>query len=92
MNPKSFVFPYAGRHLFIIPNDASTLCLLYDRVPYTPDAVKNFVELLRPHLTARLRSTAFTKEWGNHPRLNHPMCGACVPATQAIFYAFDTED
>jgi len=92
MNPNAFVFPYAKRHLFIIPNDASTLCLLYDRVKYTPDAVKDFVELLRPHLTARLRSIEFITEWGSHKRLNHPMCGACVPATQAIFYAFDTDD
>lgn len=89
--PNNFVFPYANRHLFIVPSNASTLCLLYDRVEYTPDTVKGFVELLRPHLNAHLRSKDFIEEWGNHQRFAHPMCGSCVPATQAIFYAFDTD-
>jgi hypothetical protein len=92
MNPDAFVFPYAGRHLCIIPNDDSTHCLLYDRVNYTPDAVRDFIELLRPHLNATLRSPKFIKEWGSNQRLKHPMCGACVPATQAVFYAFDTDN
>jgi len=91
-DPQSFVFPYAGRHLFVIPNVEKTTCLLYDRIPYTADAVRDFIELMRPHLTTRLRSNDFITKWGNHPRLKHQMCGACVPATQAIFYAFDTDD
>jgi len=89
--PNQFDFPYAGRHLFIIPNGDKTLCLHYDRIEYTPYAVKSFLDILRPKLNAHLRSNDFIKEWEHHHRLAHPMCGACVPATQAIFYAFDTD-
>jgi len=89
--PNQFSFPYASRHLFIVPNDEKTLCLLYDRIPYTPAAVEDFLRLLLPHLNAHLRSNDFIKEWEHHHRFANPMCGACVPSTQAIFYAFDTD-
>ena len=93
-NPSQFVFPYAGRHLLIVPTTTKTTCLLYDKIPYTSAGVQKFLHRLRPHLNATLRSPKFIKEWGSKQclkhRLQHPMCGSCVPATQAIFYAFDT--
>lgn len=91
-NPHQFVFPYAGRHLFIVLSDIKTTCLLYDRIPYTSAAVEDFTQRLTPLLTSHLRSDDFTREWSSHQRLQHPMCGACVPATQAVFYAFDTDN
>jgi len=54
--------------------------------------VDDFIERLIPHLNIDLRSGDFSRKWGGHHRLAHPMCGSCVPSTQAIFYAFDTED
>jgi len=89
--PNHFVFPYEKRHLFIVPDDEKTLCLLYNRIPYTPASVEDFLQRLLPHLNAHLRSNDFIKEWEHHQRFAHPMCGSCVPATQAIFYAFDTD-
>ena len=86
---------YDGRNLLIVPSSIKTTCLLYDKLPYTTDAVEVFINRLQPFLTPDLRSADFNYHWGSHPRhprLTHPMCGACVPATQAIFYAFDTDD
>jgi len=91
-SPNQFVFPYAGRHLFIIPTDTKTHCLLYDRLPYTTVGVQKFVHRLQPLLTPHLRSDDFNRDWGSNQRLKHPMCGACVPATQAVFYAFNTDN
>ena len=90
--PHQFVFPYAGRHLLIVPTATKTTCLLYDRIPYTSAGVQDFLHRLQPLLTPHLRSDDFNKKLGEYPRLKHPMFGSCVPATQAIFYAFDTDN
>ena len=75
----------------MIPTDRKTLCLRYTRLPFTAATIAGFMENLKPHLNARLRSSDFIKDWKDHPRLDDPMCGACVPATQCVFYAFDTD-
>lgn len=90
-NPNKFVFPYNERHLLIIPTDKKTTCLLYDRLPYNADIISDFTYRLVPLLTPELRSDKFIEKWSSTHRFKHPMCGACVPATQSIFYAFDTD-
>ena len=90
-NPYQFVFPFNGRHLLIVPAEDKTNCLLYDRIEYNRDDTELFLKKLRPHLTPLLRSKEFIKRWSLNPRFQHPMCGACVPATQAVFYAYDTD-
>ena len=89
-DPKQYSFPYAGRHLLIVALEKKTTCLLYDLIDYNTATIDDFIHRLKPHLTSHIRSDDFIRDWGSHKRLSHTMCGACVPATQAIFYAFDT--